>query len=70
MDTNQKTKQWYRLITDKMVFAACDLRGVKHDDGNSIIYKVIPECFGGKLLRYYKMKSPLGTEFGRWEVSI
>ncbi len=61
-------KPWFRVLSDREVQAACELRGVDFRDGARVIYEVIPQAFGGRLQRYYTTRSTLGTIYGRWEV--
>jgi hypothetical protein len=63
-----KNKKWYFVLTDKQVEDACKLRGVDPNDGNRIIFEVIPQAFNASLRRYYRLRSALGGEYGRWEV--
>lgn len=66
-----KTSKTYRrrVLTDRMVEDACKLRGVDPRDGNAVVFRVIPEAFGGRLIRYYRLRSALGSFYGRWEVA-
>lgn len=57
----------YRVLYDKQIKAACDLRGVDFEDGNRVIFEVIPQAFGCRLQRYYTLRSVLGGRYGRWE---
>jgi len=58
----------YRVMTDRQIKDACDLRGVSFDDGNRVVFEVIPQAFGCRLRRYYRLRSPLGSLYGRWEL--
>ncbi len=60
--------KWYFVLTDKQVEDACKLRGVDPNDGGRVIFQVIPQAFGGRLRRYYRLRSSLGGSYGRWEV--
>ena len=62
-------KMKYRVLSDRDVQGACELRGVDFRDGNRVIFEVIPQAFGGRLRRYYRLRSPLGSIYGRWEIS-
>lgn len=62
------TPRYKRVLSDQQVLAACQLRGVNPNDFLRVIFCVIPEAFGMRLLRYYVLKSSLGTEYGRWEI--
>lgn len=65
-----KKHRFYRVVSDRQVYEACKLRGVDPTDGNEVIFKVIPEAFGGRLKSFRLQTSPLGNVFGRWEVFI
>lgn len=62
--------RFYRVLTDREVQDACDLRGVDIRDGNRVIFEVIPALTGGRLRRYYTLRSALGSVYGRWEVVL
>lgn len=68
MSRKKGRKPWFRVLTDREVEAACKLRGVNMRDGNRVIFEVIPQAFGGRLQRYYTLRSTLGSVYGRWEV--
>lgn len=62
---------YFRTFSDKVVAGACKLRGIPLSDGSAIVWRVIPEISGGgRLYRYQKIRSALGSWFGRWEVII
>lgn len=61
-------KRKYRVLSDREVKFACDLRGVPFEDGGRVIFQVIPQAFGGRLRRYVLLRSTMGSKFGRWEV--
>lgn len=68
----KKRRQWRpyykRVLTDAQVVGALKLRGYKEPYHICEVAKVIKEAFGYRLLRYTRMKSSMGTEFGRWEI--
>lgn len=69
--TYTKKHRFYRVLTDREVQDACDLRGVDFRDGNRVIFEVIPALTaGGWLRRYYTLRSALGSVYGRWEVVL
>lgn len=65
-----KKKRFYRVVSDRQVYEACKLRGVDPTDGNEVIFKVIPDAFGGRLKSFRLQKSTLGNVYGRWEVFV
>lgn len=58
-----------RVLTDRQVFDACELRGMKPPYNLlGITEKVIPEAFGYRFIRCITLRSALGTEYHRWEI--
>ena len=58
---------WYRVLSDRQVKAACDLRGVPMSDGGRVVFQVIPDAFNCYLRRFYTVPSSFGSRYGRWE---
>lgn len=54
----------YRVIYDRQVKDACELRGV--DFEGTDVLKVIRQAFGCRLVRYVLERSSLGSWFGVW----
>lgn len=56
------------VMSDRQIEGACKLYGVPFDDLGRIAREVIPRAWRCRLRRYVLMRSPLGGEFGRWEL--
>jgi hypothetical protein len=61
-------RPYYNLVlTDRQVADACKLRGVKMEYFNDVL-PIIEQAYQCTLVRWQSMRSPLGGEYGRWEV--
>ena len=58
----------YLHLNDEQIKNACKLHGVDFNDGNRVIFDVIPKSFGCRLVRYELCRSTLGGYYGRWVV--
>lgn len=70
MGTKKKryNRPYYNLVlTDRQVADCCKLRGVDPEDFFAAV-KAIEEGYNCTFCSWQRMRSPLGGEYGRWEV--
>lgn len=64
-------RPYYNLVlTDRQVADACKLRGIDLEKTNAFFGAVqaIEDAYHCTFVRWQTMRSPLGGEYGRWEV--
>lgn len=64
-------RPYYNLVlTDRQVADCCKLRGIDLEKPNAFFAAVraIEDAYHCTFRRWQSMRSPLGSEYGRWEV--
>lgn len=69
-----KFNQWFIILSDDEIRKAAILHGLKTHkgffNGVDLVFKVIPQSFGGRLIKYYRQKNKFGSSCGRWLIAI